>query len=65
MKKGEGKTGSVKCPWCEEVKMPKMIILKNDYGDVRERRCATCGKILSAYFIEEGNFLESIRKSQN
>lgn len=52
----------VKCPWCGEVGIePKVNRIKNDYGNVIERRCPKCGKVLAAYLTEEGLFLEKMR----
>ena len=55
----------IRCPWCDEVIMPKMSVFKGPYGDVRERRCSKCHKVLAAYLVEEGNFMSNIRKFQN
>jgi phage FluMu protein Com len=55
----------IKCPWCDEVTLPKVSVLKRQYGDVRERRCSKCHKVLGAYLVEEGDFMGSIRKFQN
>jgi len=53
---------SRKCPWCgQAVVEPKVALLKNDLGDVRERRCPHCGKILAAYLDEEGEFMMKMR----
>jgi hypothetical protein len=35
------------------------------YGDVRERRCAKCNKILAAYLVGEGNYMGNVRKFEN
>ena len=51
----------VKCPWCGEVTTPKVGYSKNDYGDIIERRCPKCGKVLAAYLEQEGDFLPEIR----
>jgi len=53
------------CPWCKAMTLPKMSLLNKPDGTVRERRCANCGKVLAAYFVEEGNFLNSIRTFEN
>jgi hypothetical protein len=55
----------IRCPWCGEVTLPKVSVLKRQYGDVRERRCSNCKKVLAAYLVEEGDFMSSIRKFQN
>ena len=51
----------VKCPWCGEMIVPKVNHSKNDYGDVLERRCTKCGKVLAAYLEQEGDFLTAMR----
>ena len=51
----------VKCPWCNKVTLPKVSHCKNDYGDVIERRCTKCGKVLAAYLEKEGDFLTDMR----
>ncbi len=50
------------CPWCETKTVPKISNLKKENGEVRERRCGSCGKILAAYLVEERNFMSRIRK---
>jgi hypothetical protein len=53
------------CPWCGQiVEEPKVALLKNEHGEVRERRCTHCGKILAAYFEQEGGFMGTIRSYQ-
>ncbi len=59
------KEKEVICPWCGEQTLPKMNILKKTHGNVRERRCSKCGKVLAAYLMEEGDFMPRIRKFQN
>jgi len=50
------------CPWCgQTVEAPTVALSKNEYGDVRERRCPDCGKILAAYLEQEGEFMEKMR----
>ena len=52
----------VRCPWCGETAVvPKVSLLKKEQGDVRERRCAKCGKVLAAYLESEREFLKEIR----
>jgi len=51
----------VKCPWCREKTEPKDSLLKKKCGNIQERRCAKCGKVLAAYLEEEGSFLTKIR----
>lgn len=53
------------CPWCEKKTIPKVTLLNQENGEVRERRCAACGKVLAAYLLEEGDFMSRIRKFQN
>ena len=52
---------AVKCAWCGKVTIPKVSHYKNDYGDIIQRRCSECGKVLAAYLEKEGNFLPRIR----
>jgi ribosomal protein S27AE len=54
-----------KCPWCGEASGTKEKLLKKTYGEVRERRCPNCGKILAAYLADEGQFLPKMRSYQN
>lgn len=51
----------VKCVWCGEVVVPQVKIIRNDYGNVKERRCPRCNAILAAYLEEEGGVLEKVR----
>ena len=55
----------VMCPWCENKMVPEISLLEKEKGNIRERRCTSCGKVLAAYLVEEGDFLRSIRKFQN
>ena len=55
----------VMCPWCNKNVIPQVKSLKRDNGEVRERRCGSCGKVLAAYLAEEGDFMGNIRKFQN
>lgn len=51
----------VKCAWCGEMTVPKVGHPKNDYGDIIERRCSKCGKVLAAYLEQKEDFLPDIR----
>ena len=51
----------VKCPWCDEKTEAKKMVNKNDHGNVVERRCTKCDKILSSYLVGEGDFFPNIR----
>lgn len=51
----------VKCPWCGQMTVPRISYSKNNYGDIIERRCSKCGRVLAAYLKQEGNFLPNIR----
>ena len=51
----------IQCPWCDEVVVPEVSLVKRDSGEVRERRCSKCGKVLAAYLESEGEFLNKIR----
>jgi len=39
-------------PWCEKKAVPRWLFEEGN-GDVRERRCAKCNKILAAYLVGE------------
>jgi len=54
-----------KCPWCEELTVPKVTFSRNQYGEIKERRCSACGKVLAAYLADEGDFMRSVRKYEN
>ena len=49
------------CPWCGETIVPEVKRHKNAYGDIVERLCPKCGKVLAAYLEQEGDFLTKIR----
>ena len=49
------------CPWCGETVIPEVKHYKNDYGDMVERSCSKCGKVLAAYLEEAGDFLMKMR----
>lgn len=55
----------VVCPWCEKKSVPKKSVLEKPHGTIGERRCPSCGKVLAAYLVEEGDFMSSIRKFEN
>ncbi|OIP92044.1 MAG: hypothetical protein AUK24_02150 [Syntrophaceae bacterium CG2_30_49_12] len=55
----------ITCPWCKTETISKMSLVSKPNGAVRERRCTNCGKVLAAYLVEEGDFLNSIRTFQN
>jgi NAD-dependent SIR2 family protein deacetylase len=58
----KGKNKDVrKCPWCGAEGKPETNLLKNAHGEVRERRCSHCGKVLAAYLEEEGEFMPKTR----
>jgi len=52
----------ITCPWCNETSSPGVNHIKTDQGNVIERRCSRCNKILAAYPEQEGDFLPRIRK---
>ena len=54
-----------KCPWCGKVAFLEVMLVKKRSGDVRETRCANCGKVLAAYLVEEGDFMSGIRAFPN
>jgi uncharacterized Zn finger protein len=51
----------VKCPWCGEQTSPTVKLVTRRSGEVKERRCANCGKVLAAYLVGEEGFLPTIR----
>ena len=51
----------VKCPWCGEMVMPQVRLFNNGYGDVRERKCPKCNKVLAAYLEQAEDFLDKVR----
>lgn len=55
----------ITCPWCKTETVPGLSLVNKPNGTVRERRCTNCGKVLAAYLVEEGDFLNSIRTFQN
>ena len=57
----EKKQKARECPWCGKIAEVEVKLLKKTYGDVVERRCLSCGKILAAYLEGEGEFLPKIR----
>ena len=52
----------IQCPWCDAFTVPKVNVVKKGSGEVSERRCGECGKVLAAYLESEGDFLTKIRK---
>ena len=58
------KKQEIKCPWCNEIVPTAAVKTKhvgNDFGDVIERRCSKCNKLLAAYLEQEGEFLPKMR----
>jgi len=55
----------VKCPWCTKTVTPKVERKKMSSGDVMERQCPECKKVLAAYLATEGNFFPKIRVFEN
>ncbi len=55
----------VLCPWCGDKNLPKKAVLDKPHGTIGERRCSSCGKVLAAYLVEEGDFMSTIRKFEN
>ncbi|MCL5405426.1 MAG: hypothetical protein M1398_01640 [Deltaproteobacteria bacterium] len=53
------------CPWCEKKTKPKVTMMENEHGTIKERRCTHCGKVLAAYLADEGSFMQSVRKYEN
>ncbi len=55
----------VRCPWCENHTVPRTTVLDKGQGEIRERRCSECGKLLAAYLAKEGDLMRSVRKYDN
>jgi hypothetical protein len=55
----------VKCPWCKEKTVLEVCIVEKENGNIKERRCSGCRKIIAAYLVEEGDFLNTVRKFEN
>jgi len=49
------------CPWCGERVEAEVKHHKKAYGDIVERICPKCGKVLAAYLEQEGDFLMKMR----
>jgi len=50
-----------KCAWCGETMLPKVNRKKSDFGDIVERKCSKCGKVVAVYLESEGEFLPKMR----
>ena len=55
----------IKCPWCDDKMTPIVSRNRSKFGNLNERRCSKCGKILAVYLLEEGDFFPKIRKFEN
>jgi ribosomal protein S27AE len=51
----------IECPWCNEMVTPEVKILKRKEGEVKERNCPRCSKVIAAYLHHE-RFLNMIRE---
>ena len=51
----------VQCPWCANTVVPQVRVFRNDHGDIKERRCPECNKILAAYLDEKRPVLKKVR----
>lgn len=38
-------------PWCSTEMVPEKSIFDKENGDISERRCANCKKVLKAYLV--------------
>ena len=36
----------VRCPWCNELVIPKIGFYQGQYGRIREQRCPECNKLI-------------------
>jgi hypothetical protein len=50
----------IECPWCNEMVTPEVRILNRKEGEVKERSCPRCSKVIAAYLHNE-SFLDMIR----
>ncbi|NQT67948.1 MAG: hypothetical protein HQ552_00030 [Desulfobacteraceae bacterium] len=55
----------IKCPWCEDTMTPIVRQDSGKFGNINERRCSKCDKILGAYLVEEGDFFPKIKRFAN
>ena len=55
----------VKCPWCSEEVVPQVRVFRNNYGDIKERRCPKCKSVMAAYLDEKGIVLNKVRSFQD
>ena len=51
----------IECPWCGERVTPESRILQRKAGEVVERNCPKCGKVIATYLNGE-SFLDLIRE---
>ena len=51
----------VECPWCGEKASPESRILQSKEGEIIERSCGKCGKVVAAYLNGE-TFLDLIHE---
>ena len=54
-------TIKIKCVWCGKDVDVIERVHKNDYGEVKERRCSGCNGILAAYLLEDQPVLQEVR----
>jgi phage FluMu protein Com len=59
--KDSNMNNELKCPWCDELMVPEVSTMYAGDRAVQERKCSTCGKLLSAYLKEAGRFLKKVR----
>ena len=54
-------TEEIECPWCGEKMIPESKILQRKAGELIERSCHNCGKVIAAYLGDE-SFLDLIHE---
>jgi ribosomal protein S27AE len=51
----------VRCAWCGEAVSPEVKIIRNEMGEIKERRCPKCNAVLAAYLDEKRTVLGKVR----
>lgn len=51
----------IRCVWCGKNILVTERVHRNDYGEVKERRCPQCNGILAAYLVEDKPVLQEVR----
>ena len=51
----------VKCAWCGELVSPAVKTVRNENGEIKERRCPKCNSMVGAYLDEKRTVLAKVR----